>query len=116
MENSRIEIKTDGAFSQIFIDGKKLNGVRNYKLEHAAGKAPTLTLDLNAFDLTVDPPQFPPSEKIVVNPDSVSSRIGPLSSATGNAESAGNCCQYCDDEIDHVLQCYILHSVQILSG
>jgi hypothetical protein len=61
-------------------------------------------------------PQFPPSEKIVVNPDSVSSRIGPLSSATGNAESAGNCCQYCDDEIDHVLQCYILHSVQILSG
>jgi len=61
-------------------------------------------------------PQFPPSKKIVVNPDSVSSRIGPLSSATGNAESAGNCCQYCDDEIDHVLQCYILHSVQILSG
>ena len=54
MENSRIEIKTDGAFSQIFIDGKKLNGVRNYKLEHAAGEAPTLTLDLNAFDLTVD--------------------------------------------------------------
>lgn len=54
MENSRIEIKTDGAFSQIFIDGKKLNGVRNYKLEHAAGEAPTLTLDLNAFDLTVN--------------------------------------------------------------
>ncbi len=54
MENSRIKIKTDGAFSQIFIDGKKLNGVRNYKLEHAAGKAPILTLDLNAFDLTVD--------------------------------------------------------------
>lgn len=66
--------------------------------------------------LRSDNPQFPPSEKIVVNPDSVSSRIGPLSSATGNAESAGNCCQYCDDEIDHVLQCYILHSVQILSG
>lgn len=54
MKNSRIEIKTDGAFSQIFIDGKKLNGVRNYKLEHAAGKAPTLTLDLNAFDVSVD--------------------------------------------------------------
>ena len=54
MENSRIEIKTDGAFSQIFIDGRKLNGVRNYKLEHAAGKAPTLTLDLNAFDVSVD--------------------------------------------------------------
>lgn len=54
MENSRIEIKTDGTSSQIFIDGRKLNGVRNYKLEHAAGKAPTLTLDLNAFDLTVD--------------------------------------------------------------
>nr|DAG65875.1 MAG TPA: hypothetical protein [Bacteriophage sp.] len=54
MENSRIEIKTDGTSSQIFIDGRKLNGVRNYKLEHAAGGAPTLTLDLNAFDLTVD--------------------------------------------------------------
>lgn len=54
MENSRIEIKTDGTSSQIFIDGRKLNGVRNYKLEHVAGKAPTLTLDLNAFDLTVD--------------------------------------------------------------
>lgn len=54
MENSRIEIKTDGTSSQIFIDGRKLNDVRNYKLEHAAGKAPTLTLDLNAFDLTVD--------------------------------------------------------------
>ena len=54
MENSRIEIKTDGISSQIFIDGRKLNGVRNYKLEHVAGKAPTLTLDLNAFALTVD--------------------------------------------------------------
>ena len=54
MENSKIKIKTDGAFSQIFIDGKKLKGVRSYKLEQAVGEAPTLTVDLNAFDLTVD--------------------------------------------------------------
>lgn len=39
MENSRIEIKTDGAFSQIFIDGKKLNGVLDFiRSEYKAGR------------------------------------------------------------------------------
>ena len=50
----KIDIKTEGAFSEIYVDGHKLNGVRSYRLEHKAGGAPILTVDLNALNLSVD--------------------------------------------------------------
>ena len=56
-ENSsqKIEIRTDGAFSEIYVDGHKLNGVRSFKLEHGVGnQLPVLTVDLNALNLSVD--------------------------------------------------------------
>ena len=53
--NQKIEIKTNGAKTEIFVDGHKLNGVRSYRLEHGVGnRVPTLTLDLNALNLSVD--------------------------------------------------------------
>lgn len=54
MNNPKIEIKTDGSISQIYVDGKKLDGVRSYKLEQTVNGIPILTLDLNAFDVSVD--------------------------------------------------------------
>ena len=54
----RIEIKTvnglSGAFTEIYVDGNKLNGVRRYSLNHCAGELPVLTVDLNALDITID--------------------------------------------------------------
>lgn len=59
MKNQRIEIKTDGASNtQIYVDGKKLRGVRSFELKQIATGAPVLTVDLNAFDLSVDAPMI----------------------------------------------------------
>lgn len=57
---SKIEIKTkkgtSGVFTEIFVDGRKLRGVRRavLVLEGGFNKIPTLTLDLNALDISVD--------------------------------------------------------------
>ena len=54
-KTSQIEIKSDGTgLTQIYIDGHKLNGVRSYKLEQYATGIPILTVDLNAFDVSVE--------------------------------------------------------------
>lgn len=54
----RIEIKTvkgsSGTFTEIYVDGHKLNGVRRYSLTHSAGAIPVLTIDLNALDVAID--------------------------------------------------------------
>ena len=54
----KIEINSknkDGTiFTEIFVDGKKLNGVRRYELVHGAGNVPILKLDLNALNISVD--------------------------------------------------------------
>lgn len=54
----KIEIKSkyeDGsAFTQVFIDGKKIDGVRSFELTHGAGGPPILKLDLNALNIAVD--------------------------------------------------------------
>lgn len=55
----RIEIrnkKQGSPFTEIFINGHKLKGVRGYKMEHRAGQPPTLTLEINALNITVDEP------------------------------------------------------------
>lgn len=60
MANPKIEIKsiTEGngsIFTEIFIDGHKLRGVRSFKLERGVGDSiPTLTVDLNALNVSVD--------------------------------------------------------------
>lgn len=59
---SRIEIKSrdlenGSAFTEVYIDGHKVRGVRSFKLEQKVGNdIPTLTLDLNAIATTVDEP------------------------------------------------------------
>lgn len=59
----RIEIKSkgfgkegnDSIFTDIFVDGHKLRGVRSFELKKdSANSVPILTLDLNALDLSVD--------------------------------------------------------------
>ena len=55
----KIEIKTkkdsSGVFTEIFVDGHKLRGVRSFELKgNGYNRIPTLTLDLNALNLTVD--------------------------------------------------------------
>ncbi len=61
MENNKIVIKTkensSGAFTEIYVDGCLLKGVRRYELKHSPGDIPTLTVDLSALDFTVDCPR-----------------------------------------------------------
>lgn len=58
LKRPRIVIKSNevcnGAQTEIFIDGRKLHGVRRYKLEQDAFHVPVLTLDLNALDICID--------------------------------------------------------------
>lgn len=57
-EHPKIEIKNvedTSLFTEIFIDGHKLPGVRSWKLEQGVGnQLPTLTVDLNALNLSTD--------------------------------------------------------------
>lgn len=44
-----------GIFTEVLIDGHKVDGVRRFELKQGVGDSvPTLTLDLNALDLAVD--------------------------------------------------------------
>lgn len=54
-EFSDIKIETDAEFpgyTHIFVDGTEIKGIRSFKLEQD-GSSPILTLDLNAFQVTV---------------------------------------------------------------
>lgn len=56
---AKIEIRQanglHGLFTEVLIDGHKINGVRRFDLKQEVGNSvPTLTLDLNALDLAVD--------------------------------------------------------------
>lgn len=56
---SKIEIKRnlEHNYTEIFIDGNKINGVRSFELKQVGNApAPTLTLDLNAVNVSVDSP------------------------------------------------------------
>ncbi len=53
----RVEIKSkETGICQIFVDGHELKGVRRFKLEEKFADFPILTVELNAFDVTVDSP------------------------------------------------------------
>lgn len=43
---NKIEIKTDGKFANIYIDGKEIKNVIGYKLEHGVDGLPVLKLEL----------------------------------------------------------------------
>lgn len=55
---AKVEIRQSenerGIFTEIFVDGHKINGIRSYELKQKAGCAPILTIDLNAFDIATD--------------------------------------------------------------
>ena len=53
---SNIEIKTNNnkGYTEIFVDGHKLNGVRSFNLAQDGYGLPTLTVDLNAVNISVD--------------------------------------------------------------
>lgn len=59
MKASKIEIRQvdgeKGIFTEILIDGHKLEGVRSFELKQEVGNSmPTLSIDLNALNLSTD--------------------------------------------------------------
>lgn len=59
MTASKIEIRQangeKGIFTEILVDGRKLDGVRSFELKQKPGDSiPTLSIDLNALDLSID--------------------------------------------------------------
>lgn len=59
MKASKIEIRQvdgeKGIFTEILIDGHKLEGVRSFELKQEVGNSiPILSIDLNALDLSTD--------------------------------------------------------------
>lgn len=60
---SKIEIRQvngeRGIFTEILVDGHKLDGVRRFELKQNVGDdVPTLTIDLNALELSTDLPML----------------------------------------------------------
>ena len=53
---SNIVIKSNEkkGYTEIFIDGKKLKGVRSFRFEQDGFSAPILTVDLNAMNISID--------------------------------------------------------------
>lgn len=56
---AKIEIRQvdgeKGIFTEILIDGHKIDGVRSFTLKQGVGDyVPTMTLDLNALDIATD--------------------------------------------------------------
>lgn len=59
MKTSKIEIRQvdseKGIFTEILVDGHKLEGVRSFELKQGVGNsAPILSIDLNALNLSTD--------------------------------------------------------------
>lgn len=59
MKVSKIEIRQVngecGIFTEILVDGHKLEGVRSFELKQGVGDSePILSIDLNAFELSTD--------------------------------------------------------------
>lgn len=59
MKTSKIEIRQvereQGIFTEILVDGHKLEGVRSFELKQGVGDStPILSIDLNALNLSTD--------------------------------------------------------------
>lgn len=53
----RIELKTcedSPVFTELYIGGQKIDGVRSLELIHKAGDLPRLRIDINAMNLAID--------------------------------------------------------------
>lgn len=50
----KIVIKTNGIQAEIYVNGKKLEGVRGYSFVHNAQEPPQLQILLKAVDVTVE--------------------------------------------------------------
>lgn len=59
MNKPQVSIKTKGCFSEISINGQKLDRVRGYKFSHEAGSLPQLIIDLDGTNLTVETTMLP---------------------------------------------------------
>ena len=49
-----VSIKGNGAFSEVFVEGVKINGVRDFKIKHRTGGTMLATITLNVMNLTID--------------------------------------------------------------
>lgn len=59
MKASKIEIRQveqeQGVFTEILVDGRKLEGARSFELKQGVGNSvPILSIDLNALNLSTD--------------------------------------------------------------
>lgn len=56
----RIEIKSEkdngSIITEVYIDGKKIEGVRSCEFKQSAGSVPVLQLDINALNVSIDSP------------------------------------------------------------
>jgi len=50
----RIEVKTKGLNSRVYVNGQELHGVRTVHFTHEAGKLPVMSVDYVAADLYLD--------------------------------------------------------------
>ena len=54
MEKTHIEIKQNDMKTEVFINGRKIEGVRKVSFEHDSAKRPILQLEFLATDTTID--------------------------------------------------------------
>ena len=53
---AKIEIKTEGTITKVFVDGKIVNGVRKLSFSQEPGQVPILRLDLITDKMTINSP------------------------------------------------------------
>jgi hypothetical protein len=76
---SKIEIRQvegEKIFTEICIDGHKIDGVRGYELKQDKAGFPVLTIDLNAFDIATDLRALQLNQKYVGTIESIKFRDG----------------------------------------
>lgn len=76
---SKIEIRQvegEKIFTEILIDGHKIDGVRDYELKQNRAGLPVLTVDLNAFDITTDLRTLQLNQKYVGSVESIKFKDG----------------------------------------
>ena len=63
-------------FTEICIDGRKIDGVRSYELKQDKAGFPVLTIDLNAFDIATDLRTLQLNQKYVGGIESIKFKDG----------------------------------------
>lgn len=76
---SKIEIRQvegEKIFTEICIDGHKIDGVRSYELKQDKAGFPVLTIDINAFDIATDLRTLQLNQKYVGGIESIKFKDG----------------------------------------